>query len=382
MNPVRLYFLHFANINKLYDTYTEYLDKKKELASRVPGCATLQNRVLLNILWWIVVVVEPFLSIFIATFYFPYFIYKVLTRKSVSKIGNHIGLCYAGLSVLRIKAVEEVNDMIDYYLYPIFVEDAWVMKDKPKHNVLEHVKLVDVVKAYFWSLLAIVFATLKTHGKYLYRNYLCYEYLLTYYFLKRLSNEKTLYFVNHLDRWAVLFNLAPQKNKVLLQHGIEAPWADWPVKLTNVTKAFIFSDSQRERMINAVLGHEPEIVIMPPTITLSNMPGAMSKNIVIIACENYRFFEEEKYVIRHLKNDKLKIFVKIHPGKNDFQKYVDLRNNENPNVEIINTPTFPNVNAVVSYYSTLGVEYEAHNIPVYYYKEMSLEDIVDKIKNL
>lgn len=379
MNPIKLYLLHFANINKFYDTC---VDKKEELASRIPGAATIKNRFILSCLWVAMIIIEPFLSLILITVYLPIFLIKVTTRKRKQVVAKNIALCFSGLARQRIKVVPEVYSKVDYYLYPISVNKIWIMPDREQHSVLEVVNGWEIIKAYFWSCLAVIAATVKTHGKYLYRNYLCFEYLLTYYFLNKLPRESNLYFVNHLDRWAVLFNYAPQENKILLQHGIESPKADWPVKLTKVNKAYVFSENQQERMIKAVLGCKPAFEIMPPTIILTDMPSARERNIVIVAGENYMFYKNEEYIIKKLANENIRIYVKIHPGKNDIQKYIDLRDKQNPNVEIIAIPTFPRVDAVVSHYSTLGIEYEAHNIPVYYYDELTLDDIVSKIKSL
>ena len=377
MYPVRLYLLHFANIFKFYDTC---IDKKLELASRVPGCARLRNKFLLSVLWWMAVIIEPFLSFVLITIYLPQYLYRVVIRDGREEIGKHIGLCFAGLARQRIKAVEDVYKQVDYYLYPISMDEGLIMPGKARHIVLEQVSWIEVCKAYLWSAVAIPAAFIKTRGRYLFRNYLCFEYLLTYYFFKRVPVDSTLYFVNHLDRWAVLFNLAPQKKKVLLQHGIETPEADWPVKLTNVNKAYVFSEGQKERMVKAVLGHEPEFAIMPPTIKLTNMPSAKETSIVLVAGPNYMFYDSEEYIIKALAQSEVTIFVKIHPGKNDYSNYLHLKKTDNPNVEIITTATFPRVDIAVSYYSTLGIEYEAYQIPVYYYGEMSLEEIVNEIK--
>ena len=379
MNPVKLYLLHFANINKFYDTI---VDKKAELASRLPGCGSISNGFLLNCLWWLMVIVEPFLSLATITFYLPVFLFKTIAQGREKIIGSDIALCYAGLAKQRIKAIPEIEEKIDYYLYPIFVDKKWLEQNKEKHNIFEIVSLCDVFKAYLWSFLAIIAAMLKTHGKYLYRNHLSYEYILTNYYLQKVPKESTLYFVNHLDRWAVLFDYAPQQNKVLLQHGIESPKADWPVKLSSVNKVYVLAESQKTRMVKAVLGHEPEFVVMPPTITLTAMANAKCKNVVVVAGENYMYWKEEEYIIRHLDYSDLMVYVKIHPGKNDYQKYINLQKTVNPNIEIIKTQTFPKVEAVVSHNSTLGLEYEAHKIPVFYYDDMSLEDIVKRINAL
>lgn len=380
MNPIHLYLLHFPNINKFYDTCG--VDKKEELVSRIPGGATLSNRFLLDCIWWTMVVIEPFLSLFLITVFLPFFIFKVLFKKRVANKSKNVALCYAGLARQRINAVPEVYQRIDYYLYPLFVDNSWVMEGKERHNILESLNVWDVLKAYIWSIGGIVAATIKTHGLYLYRNYLCYEYILTSYYLNELSPDSTLYFVNHVDRWAVLFNFAPQKSKVLLQHGIESSWADWPIKLTTVTKAYVFCESQKERMTNAVLGHEPIYEVMPATISLTDMTTALRKNIVIVACDNYIFYDQEEKIIKSAVRDDLRIYVKIHPGKNDYQKYLNLKKKANKNLEVINTSTFPRVDAVVSYKSTLGLEYEALNIPVFYYDELPLEEIIRRINSL
>jgi hypothetical protein len=377
MNPIKLYLLHFRNINKLYDTFN---DKKAELASRIPGCATINNKVFLDCLWCICVVLEPIVSLIFISCYLPFFIYKVIFRRKGKPVGNNMALCYAGLARQRIKIVKEVYEVVDYCLYPIFVNEGWLIEGKERHNILERVSIIEVFKSYFWAILCIIFATIKTHGKYLYRNYLSFEYILTDYYFKKIPQNCTLYFVNHLDRWAVLFNQSPQTNKVLLQHGIESPKADWPVKLTNVNKAFVLSESQKECLTRAVLGHETVLSVMPPTITLTEMPSSLKKNIVLVAYPNYMYYDKEEYIIKALSDENCRVFVKIHPGKNDSMKYLNLKKTVNPNIEIISTPTFPRADLVVSYYSTLGIEYEAYNIPVLYYDEHSLDEIVKEIK--
>ena len=103
---------------------------------------------------------------------------------------------------------------------------------------------------------------------------------------------------------------------------------------------------------------------------------------MIVACDNYRFYDEEEYIIKRIIRKDIRIYIKIHPGKNDDQKYMELKKSINDNIEIINTPTFPKVDAVISYKSTLGLEYEALNIPVFYYEDMSLDDIVKHINAL
>jgi len=379
MNLIKLYLLHFANIKKLYDT-NPLNNPRKELASRVPGFATVDNGFLLGILWWVAVVVEPFVSLLFVTLSLPRYTYKLIKRGRKRDVGHSLALCYSDLSKHRVKANLDVFEKIDYYLYPISVDKSWIMEGAESHSVLDSVSFFEVLKAFFVSIPTIIIATINTHGKYLFRTHLCYEYFLTYYFLKRVPADSALYFVNHLDRWAVLFNLAPQHYKVLMQHGIEAPTADWPVKLTNVNKAYVFAESQKERMIKAVLGHELEFAIMPPTIVLKELPDTTVKSVLIVSCQNYMYYDNEEYIIKALADTDYKIFVKIHPGKNDYQKYVDLQNTVNHNVEIITTATFPRVNIVVSYYSTLGIEYEAHNIPVLYYNQHSLDDIVNEIR--
>lgn len=380
-HPIKLYFDHYKNI-------IAYTNKKnnrdKELFySRIPNVLQLifNNKYFQSIFWKLAVIFEPVISLMVVTvLLIPFAILSIVIRKK--KISGKLYLSYAILLKKRVEVAGLYSSSVDW-LYPLFIPASMEkVKDKTVHNVFEYINLLDVFKAYIYSVFTILFSIKALRFKYLFRNYVCFEYFLTAEFLRKLPREVEISFANQIDRWAILFDHAPQKSKVLFQHGIEMPEADWPVKLKNVNQLYALSKNEADLLMKATLEVKPIVNILPPTIQLTECEINTKDNVLIVGYPAYGLFDKESELISGADLNKVNLFLKIHPGAQDISKYKDLQ--KKYNYTLITNNVFPNVDTVVSYRSTLAVEYEVYNKRVLLYNNYSTEEIcniINKIHN-
>lgn len=375
-HPITLYFNHYKNI-------IAYINKKKNrnqdfFYSRMPKLVqfVFDNKYFRYATFKLAIIIEPIISLTIVTaLLFPFVVLSIVTRKK--SISNKLYLSYAILLKRRVEVAGLYSSSIDW-LYPIFLPASMEkVTGKNVHSVFEYVNVFDVLKAYVYSIFTILFSVKVLCFKNLFRNYVCFEYFLTAIFLRNISSDVELSFANQIDRWAILFDHAPQKNKILFQHGIEMPEADWPIKLKNITMLYALSKNESIFLTRATVVGNPIIKILPPTIQLTDCKNSDKKSVLIVGYPAYGLFEKESELICKIDLDKVDLYLKIHPGKQDLVKYEELQKKRN--YILITNNTFPNVGIVVSYRSTLAVEYEVYNKRVMLYNDYSIEQICEII---
>ncbi|MFK7779570.1 MAG: hypothetical protein QM490_00245, partial [Candidatus Gracilibacteria bacterium] len=90
-------------------------------------------------------------------------------------------------------------------------------------NIYQYLSFFDYIKAYIYSLIGSFLVIVKLKDKTdILQNYIAYEWFLTYIVLKKINKHtKKVYFANHYDRWATMFDqIFADKELVLIQHGI------------------------------------------------------------------------------------------------------------------------------------------------------------------
>ncbi len=379
-NVTNIYILHYYNIMKYNDTVKNrnqetFLGMLPKMFQKV--CS---NKFARNLLFKLAIFMEPFISILIVTILLiPFITLSIIIRKK--ELSGKLYLSYALLLKKRVETAGLYNSSTDW-LYPIFLPTGMEkVTDKNIHNIFEYINILDVIKAYFYSLYTIVASVKYLKFKYLFRNYVSFEFYLTALYLQKIPRETEIIFANQIDRWAVLFDRAPQKRKVLFQHGIEMPEANWPTKLNNIKCVYALSEKESERLINATLSNRPEeINILPPTIKLTPFDIEQKNSLLIVSYPLYGLYENESKLIKGIDSNKCHIFLKLHPGHQDISRYLDLQ--KEYNYTLITNNVFPDVDNVVSYRSTLAVEYEVYNKKILYYREYTVEQIIEYINNL
>lgn len=372
MNPIGLYLSTFENTKKWYSTIPEM--KYLVVLSRFP--AIKKHKKVGRLFWFACSILEPFASIVLVVYYsFIYLIKKL--KAQPQPLSNNLFLFFVPLLKDRTISAGLYDSSIDW-LIPLSEQNLNNrLEGKRIHTVLESISIVDLISSLLLSFVAILCATVKNHFCYVFRNHVSLEFFLTYYYFKRIPKSTTLYFSNQIDRWSTLFDQAPQSSKVLLQHGIEDPEANWPVKLKNTSVLYALSKEESVNVVNAVFDKQPEVRILAPTIKLSDMGDQKNFKVLIVGYPEGRLFEKEKELIRKLQNPRIIVFLKLHPGKEDISQYEVLL--KTYNYVLIKDQRFPKVDLVLSYLSTLAVEYQACGIKVLQYSKYSVDEMVNYI---
>lgn len=376
MNPIKLYYLSFENIKKYFSSIE---DKNKSLIfNRVPILSKIHAPWLQTVIYKLCIVLEPLVSLLIVTvLLIPYCFRALFTKRQQLSEELYIDNCplLKGRTIAAGK-YETAKD----WLYSFDVNKKDWDRTKRCHSIFEFVGVWDVIKAYCLSVVAILGAQFKLKFKFVFRTFNSFEFFLLYYVLRNISPDITLCFCNQMDRYAILFDHAPQKNRVLFQHGIEMPTADWPVKFERTDTVYVLSMEETKNLFKAAFKVKPtHIYQLKPTIGLSPVDVDGDYSILIVGFPGYLLFEKEHTLVKAFAQDGYKVYLKPHPGKEDMTTYLNLEK-EYKNCKIILEKKFPDVDAVCSYRSTLAVEYQAHGKFVMMYDDYSVEEMIEKIK--
>lgn len=198
--------------------------------------------------------------------------------------------------------------------------------------------------------------------------YKIWDFYEVYYSLRRIGKDSIYYFSNQSDKYALLFDQLPSKDKVLIQHGIVANWGCLPYRLENISKFYAMSNLTWQDAYKNLFSNTPYLILMNSTLFLYDIPNS-SYTVLIVAEIDY--INIERNILEELSKDQtITIYLKKHPALMNDGCYRELQNKYKFNY--ITEKKFPKVDFVISYYSTLAYEYMAHGIPVYMY--MSKQD--------
>lgn len=374
MNILNVYYLSLKNTGKYFQ---HNLANKNVFWSRLTWLKWLKIGILKTIIWKVFCYFEPILSVIIVSFQLvPYIIKSFLTRHQ--PIGDMLYIDNCPLLKKRTMSAGLYDSSVDW-LYSLSIPKSNWDIGKRCHSIFEYVSLMDVLKSYVLSIVAIIGTSFKVKFKYVMGTFSCMEFFLTHFFLENISEDVTLCFCNQVDRWAVLFDRSHQKNKILFQHGIEMPSADWPVKFEHTNTVYALSKKEADYLFHAVFNKLPENVkIMNPTINLEPINIKEKLSVLIVGYPSYGLYEKESYLIEKLQSDDILVYFKPHPGKMEITKYDELAKTNK--VVILKEQLFPDVSFVVSYRSTLAVEYEVYDKIVLFYEEHPVDEIVDIIQ--
>lgn len=226
-----------------------------------------------------------------------------------------------------------------------------------------------------------MFYILLRYNKYLIPIYKGPEYYLVYYSLKNITSELSLVFSNQSDRWAIMFDNLPAKEKILLQHGIDFPFEYLFYKLRTITHFYAISKSTWNNSSKYLLCSKPILNYLEPTIKLMHIER---QRFTVLLISYFGFYNQEVDILSNLCCDDVDIYVKLHPTQSAKlnQQYFNLQNKYSFN--IVENGCFPRVDYVISYLSTLAYEYEALGIAIHVYDKntLNINDIKDEIKAL
>lgn len=314
-----------------------------------------------------------FLTIIYYCCFFIQYLFKVsiYRRKDIKRLtvkGNILCLCFTPLFVKRVNNTKFDKKESTWIIGPN-ISDKMTLKQK--HQYIEYKDFL-----VFKDVCAITLIGIKScliymfrYYKYLISVYKGPEYYSVYYSLQNFS-ENSWVFSNQSDRWAILFDNLPAKEKILLQHGIDYPFDYLLYKLKSISQFYAISEGTWENSAKYLLDCSPELHFLVPTIQLEKIE---SERHTVLLISYFLFFEEEQKILSLLSSFEMDVYVKLHPTQSDSinRKYYDLQNQYN--FKIVKKEFFPKVDFVISYFSTLAYEYNAYNIALFIYSKDSLD---------
>lgn len=356
----------YDNQKKSYDSLLKSSGKsisfKKFKIERILnyfGCSKAMKGPFLAVLYFIGFLEFPF-SIFILFVRFLVVVIKKINAKS-THFDNNILLSLSTKEPFYEGLMSNFN--LDYSILKI----PFIHLDNSRHkeiNILSGISLMDIIIAYLWSLQFITKYLFYYSGKDLFfRFYSCFEYFLTYFFIINSKKQIVYYFFNTYDRWSYLMDIS-EHNTVWIQHGILNDDIKF-AKLNNIKIAYYINPSQKN-ICESVLFNCTPTAFYKKVIELTPLDSSFyetGKKNVLLICNTF-FFENEKKIINGIDYDQYILILKTHPKHSTelYQKYVN-----NKTIWLAKPFTFPQVDYVISYASTLADEYEAAGIRVFRY---------------
>lgn len=209
------------------------------------------------------------------------------------------------------------------------------------------------------------------------QTYDSFNWFLMYRVLQKIE-PSCVWFVNHYDRWAILFDRIPIKSKKKqIQHGIVDKEIIVPNKLVNIEEFYCF-DENSKKIFKENYHENIKLVINYKIINnYINFMDTGFANTIIFIGSPYDSEKEEKIINNISKKfNNFTIFIKPHPSYSE-KMYLKL---EKGNIKIVREKNFfPKVNLVVSYKSTLAYDYENIGIPVIYHEGKTVKSVIEEV---
>lgn len=355
------------------DTYER---KKKELIaylkiSRWPTSIS-------SIIVAFIKVFELPMSLLIETYRLFYlFLNKIRYLSKIQLDSNdnlYIGIREQRLGVMLKNAKIETN-IITVVSLPFDNNDDIFQGFKSIH-LLSLCSLKDIWYSYIYSIrMSLIMSHKYGQKDFFFRYYSSFEFFLICIVTTRLHYCR-FYYTDNYSRWAFLFGNMTGRT-IYLQHGIITDNLYF-IKTGCPTEAFFINEKQKEYCCNFLFNSIPTINFMGGLEFCSNEKLLNNGNLDILLVCRSSFFEEEKKISNLLFNiPNINVYIKPHP-LDVIDNYVELC--EKYGYSLLGRTDFPKVDFVISYNSSLAIEYQDAGVQVLIYKKGEEEMILDKIK--
>jgi hypothetical protein len=215
------------------------------------------------------------------------------------------------------------------------------------------------------------------------QSYTAFEWFMCQRIMARVCGDgkaRELVFVNHFDRWAVLFDrLQSSDRRILVQHG-SLPDEPLPTRLRKVSRVVAFSGEEADKFRKVLLapGCEAEIQVVAPRLDLQEVaPRRPGHAKVLLIGDPFQIPKDVEIARGILASGMgIDLFVKPHP------RFPDLgyRMLEGEGATLVRqSDFFPRVDACICGVSTLGSQYESAGIPVIRYAGMAAAAVVEAV---
>ena len=246
--------------------------------------------------------------------------------------------------------------------------------------LLSCVSAIQICKAFVYSIQMSLFME-KKYGKtdVLFRSYSSFDFFLACFCFGRLDNSNEVIYTSTYSRWGYLFaNLSVRTT--FLQHGMLGNNLSFLKKTGCPDVAFFLNEEEKENCCKQLFTKVPESHFLDGLKFTSNEKLLNNGRLNVLIVCNLIHFEKEEVIARALhRSGKYNIYMKPHPLDSCF-KYRELEN-EIPIIILLKTE-YPKVNVVISYQSTLAIEYRDAGVHVIWHDEKNAEEVLGEIYKL
>lgn len=243
-------------------------------------------------------------------------------------------------------------------------------------SLLSGISILEILKSFMASFRMVFYMTsrYRKHDCF-FRAYSSFEFFMMCYFFERCNN--VVYHAALIDRKAFLYGHL--NNRVIfLQHGKipEIEDSRFLIKSGKADEGYFIDAHQMELCCSQLFTNMPLAHYLASFSFTSNHKLVKNgkKNILLVC--NHLFFEKEKEIIVYLsKCDNVNLYVKPHP--NDEPSLY--RNLLPANGILLEKSDFPHVDTVVSYDSTLALEYSNAGVDVIYHDKSNYQEDLKRI---
>ena len=387
----RLMFRHFiyGRVNEYYmfkeyrlqpgQTYKEF---RLNMAADYMGLGEKNHRVVngfLNFLNYF----ESEISVIITSVRFIKGVFKCIFTKHQSLYGKKVILNVpfqkvkklfndAGIATQTITVIES----------PFLKNDLFKLDFGKKVSLFSGLSINDAWRAYILACRMAFFIKEKYGNRdCIFRAYSSFDYFLAYKYFIRLDNSNTVYFPSINDRWTYLFGHI-QNRTVFLQHGgLNRHKVLFIMsKVGKADEAFYINEIQRDICNRYMFTNIPKAHYFAKMEFTSNDKLLNNGKIdILLACELIYYETEEKIIKELSVNQHVNLYVKPHP-QNSIVKYEKL--NEAYNFVMLGKTDFPKMDYMISYDSTLVLEYQSNGVKTLMYEDPDYEVEYQKLLNL
>ena len=269
-------------------------------------------------------------------------------KGNVSKFNSLI----SGAKIDKSELIVVMSPFVNKSLYRGYVVE----------DVLSRLSLKEIIICFFYGLKMTSFLVSRySKQDCFFRSYSSFEFFLvgTYFFKNNAINR--VYYISLIERWAFLFGNLPNYT-VFLQHGQVTFGLQGmsPKVVGHVDEGFFINQEQYE-LCCRMFSNKPIAHYLPSfQFTASEKILRNGKKNVLLICA-YLYYEKEKEIIRFIiDNVDVNLYIKPHPT-DDPKRYTVLGENS---IILLEKDDYPPVDIVISYGSTLALEYKSNGVNV------------------
>ena len=283
----------------------------------------------------------------------------------------------------RLYTISDKNKLIkkDDIWLRLLCDTYSIPDDKIVVNIIDYVTPLEIIKSGIQAFFLHI-QTIQCLGYNMYfLSYKAFEWCITDYALRHVPGNVELIYSYICDRFAIMIDKLPHREKTLIQHGtmhfgnvtVDAGhhifhpergfyiWKD--LYKSKPSTIYCYTETDEWALSNSVIANTPKYIYMGYGFEPAFKP---KKKSVLIVSNYYIFAEKEESIIKQLQNLDIEIYLKNHPSHAN-SLYDEMRSKYKFNFIGGLETKLPAVDLLISYDSTLACESASIGSKVLYY---------------